>query len=96
MPGIRESFGRESYIVKMSDQKPVRPWDLFNKNKERTTEEMKAKRMEICKSCEFFISLTQQCKKCGCIMPAKTSLAEAFCPIHKWEAETLIDPSFKE
>jgi hypothetical protein len=52
--------------------------------------------MEICRGCEFFISLTQQCKKCGCIMPAKTSLAEAVCPIHKWEAETISDPSFKE
>jgi hypothetical protein len=80
----------------MADQRPVRPWDLFNKNKERTTEEMKSKRMEICRGCEFFISLTQQCKKCGCIMPAKTSLAEAVCPIHKWEAETISDPSFKE
>lgn len=78
------------------NEKPVRPWDLFNKNKERATEELKNKRMEICRNCEFFISLTQQCKKCGCIMPAKTTLAEAFCPIHKWEAETLGEISYKD
>lgn len=69
------------------NQRPVRPWDLFNKNKQRSTEELKEKRMAICRECEFFVSFTQQCKKCGCIMPAKTSLAEAFCPIHKWGAE---------
>ena len=81
----------------MSEPKPVRPWDLFNKNKERSSAELKEKRMEICRNCEFFVSLTQQCKKCGCIMPAKTMLTEAYCPVHKWEAELPNDNiSFKE
>ena len=73
------------YNCTMSNRE-VRPWDLFNKNKQRAAQEIKDLRLEICRSCEFFVSLTQQCVKCGCIMPAKTMLAEASCPIHKWEA----------
>ena len=81
----------------MSDgQRPVRPWDLFNKNKARSEEEIQKKRIEICESCPFFISLTRQCKKCGCFMDAKTKLAEASCPEHKWEAELQNNVDFKE
>jgi hypothetical protein len=79
-----------------NNQKPVRPWDLFNKNKERVTEDLKEKRMEICRNCEFFISITQQCKKCGCIMPAKTVLADAFCPVHKWGAEEMPEIDYRD
>ena len=83
----------------MSDSgkpKPVRPWDLFNKNKERTTEELKEKRLAICRECEFFVSFTQQCLKCGCLMPLKTKLADAYCPVHKWGAEVEPEAPFKE
>lgn len=76
--------------------KPVRPWDLFNKNKERVMEDVLKRRLEICSECEFFISLTSQCKKCGCFMQHKGKLAEAYCPIHKWEAEDTNDITFKE
>jgi hypothetical protein len=41
-------------------------------------------RLDICNSCEHFISLTTQCKKCGCIMQAKTRLPNAVCPVGKW------------
>jgi hypothetical protein len=78
------------------EPKPVRPWDLFNKNKERTTEELKEKRLAICRECEFFVSFTQQCLKCGCLMPLKTKLADAYCPIQKWEAETEPEVPFRE
>jgi hypothetical protein len=83
LDSTRKTFGPGK---NMSDQKPVRPWDLLNKNKARSPEELQQYRMSICKSCEFFVSFTQQCKKCGCIMPAKTRLADAFCPVHKWES----------
>lgn len=79
-----------------NEQKPVRPWDLFNKNKERTTEELKEKRLAICRECEFFVSFTQQCLKCGCLMPLKTKLADAYCPVHKWGAEKEPEVPFKE
>ena len=68
------------------DNKQVRPWDLFNKNKERAGKDIKDIRMQICKECPFFIKTTAQCTKCGCFMHLKTQLAEASCPLHKWEA----------
>lgn len=64
--------------------KPVRPWDLFNANKERVADDLQKERMEICKQCPFFIKTTKQCKKCGCLMELKTRLADATCPIGKW------------
>jgi ribosomal protein L32 len=68
----------------MSNDKPVRPWDMFNKNMERVMPVIQEKRMSVCKSCPQFIRFTHQCKKCGCLMDAKTKLADATCPIGKW------------
>ena len=64
--------------------KPVRPWDLYNKNMNRAPSNIVRERLDVCKSCPFFRSGIQQCKKCGCIMPQKAKLADAFCPEHKW------------
>jgi hypothetical protein len=47
-------------------------------------EEDRNLRLDTCHSCEHFISLTSQCKKCGCVMKAKTYLASAECPVGKW------------
>jgi len=69
--------------VKMSD-KPVRPWDLFNKKMGRVDSDTYNKRIEICKECPELIRLTFQCKKCGCFMKEKTKLANAGCPLNKW------------
>jgi hypothetical protein len=66
--------------------KVARPWDLLNPNIGRVSDEVKKLRMEFCTGCEFFVSLTQQCTKCGCIMPAKTGLPHASCPVGKWDA----------
>lgn len=62
----------------------VRPWDLFKKDQPRALDEIKQKRLEICKKCEHFIKLTHQCSKCGCLMDLKTKLRNASCPIDKW------------
>jgi len=64
--------------------KPVRPWDLFNPNKDRVSDTAQERRMEICRACPFFIKITTQCSKCACIMTQKTKLADASCPIGKW------------
>jgi len=48
------------------------------------SEEENSARFDICNSCEHFISLTAQCKKCGCFMKAKTRLPNAECPVGKW------------
>lgn len=66
-------------------EKPVRPWDLYNKKMNRAPSSIVEERLSICRECPFFRSGIQQCKKCGCIMPQKAKLADAFCPVHKWE-----------
>ncbi len=66
----------------MSDN--VKPWDLINPNSEFVDEETREKRYEICKSCDQLISLTAQCKECGCFMRLKTKLKPATCPLGKW------------
>ena len=68
----------------MDNNKKVRPWDLFNSKQPRAIEELAAERLNTCFECEFLIKLTSQCKKCGCLMPLKTKLEHATCPIGKW------------
>lgn len=41
-------------------------------------------RIKICKLCEFFISETSRCSKCGCFMQIKAKLIAAKCPVGKW------------
>ena len=77
----------------MTESRPARPWDLFNKNIGRVETDIAQERLAICKGCDKFISATTQCKECGCIMKLKTKLPNASCPLHKWEA---VDISYKE
>jgi hypothetical protein len=62
----------------------TRPWDLLNPNVEHCTHEEQKSRMDICNGCPELIDLTKQCKKCGCVMPLKTKLKMATCPLNKW------------
>lgn len=62
----------------------VTPLDLFNPNTKNASETLAKQRFDICKTCPEFISLTTQCKQCGCFMAVKTKLEEAKCPIEKW------------
>lgn len=62
----------------------TRPWDFVNPNTEYATQEKSISRFDICKACPELISLTSQCKKCGCFMAAKTKLEKANCPLGKW------------
>jgi len=79
-------------------RRPVRPWDLFNKNMNRVPSDVKQQRHAICKQCPFYRKGIDQCKKCGCIMDQKTKLADAFCPVHKWDvySENIHNPTYKE
>ena len=65
-------------------ERPARPWDLYNKKIGRVDTLTAEQRLDICKACTFFIKTTSQCKKCGCLMTAKTKLPNAECPIGKW------------
>jgi hypothetical protein len=68
----------------VSEDKPLRPWDIFNKNVAKILPIEKEKRLSICSSCPEFISLSKMCKQCGCFMPSKVKLAGAECPLGKW------------
>lgn len=65
-------------------EKPVRPWDLYNQNMKRVPSKVLIDRLKICEDCPFYRHSFKQCKKCGCIMPQKAKLADAYCPVHKW------------
>jgi hypothetical protein len=62
----------------------TRPWDMINPNVDYVSKDVADSRYSICQSCPELISLTKQCKKCGCFMAAKTKLLNAQCPIGKW------------
>lgn len=42
------------------------------------------RRLEICKTCEFFRLADYRCSRCGCYMKTKTYLKAAHCPIFKF------------
>lgn len=44
-------------------------------------------RMAICKDCEYYHAESKRCTVCGCIMPLKTKVAKAECPLQepKWK-----------
>lgn len=71
------------WLLIIMENKDVRPWDLIN-GSPRSPEELGQYRLEICKACDFYRPKTNTCKKCGCFMKLKTSLAHASCPIGKW------------
>lgn len=47
-----------------------------------TPEQLRNKRLKICKSCDFFKKNT--CQKCGCLTNVKARLETSKCPINKW------------
>jgi hypothetical protein len=78
----------------MAENRPARPWDLFNKKIGRVEGETAQKRLDICTSCPELIKATHQCKQCGCIMNLKVKLPNASCPLGKWSEED--ESLFKE
>lgn len=75
---------KERKIEDFKRNRPVRPWDMINPNETRAVEEVANLRYEICLQCPMLISISKQCRKCGCFMAAKTKLLDATCPIGKW------------
>tara|TARA_Y100001937_G_scaffold56864_2_gene78096 strand:- start:991 stop:1389 length:399 start_codon:yes stop_codon:yes gene_type:complete len=48
------------------------------------TKKLKEQRLNICRACEFYFKPTGTCRKCGCFMRIKSSIAVMGCPIGKW------------
>ena len=61
----------------------ARPWQLLDPSY-YVDENLEKERYDICLSCPELIALTKQCKQCGCVMPLKTKLRNAVCPLGKW------------
>lgn len=70
----------ESY----KEKNGVTPLDALNPMTKKASKEESKARYDVCLSCEEFIQLTKQCKKCGCFMSVKTTLKGAKCPLGKW------------
>ena len=64
--------------------KQSRPWDKFDSNSISVSEDVYEQRIKICKSCPKLILDINVCSECGCLMPIKAKLDQAFCPIGKW------------
>jgi hypothetical protein len=60
------------------------PLDLLNPATKYIDKETATARMKTCLDCPELISLTQQCKKCGCFMNMKTKFEASKCPLGKW------------
>ena len=50
----------------------------------KVDEAEKARRLEICHSCEHFNA--PRCTLCGCYMKFKSTLASSECPVGKWSS----------
>ena len=61
----------------------VSPVDFFNPDTEYAPNELAEERWETCKACPY-LTITVQCSKCMCLMPAKVKLKNATCPEGKW------------
>lgn len=72
----------------MSEDRPARPWDIFNAHNRVTPPYVVEARMDLCRACEEFKKPIQICGVCKCFMPVKTTLNNANCPIHKWGVVT--------
>ena len=44
-------------------------------------------RYNICKECDEFITISKQCSRCLCFMPAKVKFKNSDCPLKKWNLE---------
>lgn len=67
------------------ETKQVSPLDLVDPSSPKVSSEERKERLSQCKPCEK-INFMGMCNECGCFMALKTWLADARCPIGKWEA----------
>lgn len=69
----------------------AKPWDLLDPTIGRVAEDIAHSRLELCKSCDHFVTLLHLCGECGCIMDAKVKLPNAFCPLRKWTTSPAVN-----
>jgi recombinational DNA repair protein RecR len=49
------------------------------------SDEIKQKRLAICRTCEYYDESQVRCKHCGCFLEHKTKFALDSCPVDKWK-----------
>ena len=64
-------------------------WDLIShiqSHKEAifASDDLYRERMMICKSCDKYKELENECEVCGCYVPIKAKIILDSCPINKW------------
>ena len=57
--------------------------EMLAPNSLKVDQETREARLGVCQSCDH-LKFPERCELCGCIMRAKTWLADATCPINKW------------
>ena len=81
---IKEQQEREKqYEMSDDEARAVTPLDLLNSSN-YTERDVRDYRYEICNNCSEFAKPIKLCRECGCIMPLKTWLRDAVCPLGKW------------
>jgi hypothetical protein len=60
----------------------VMPWDLLMPKMGRVPRQQRDERLAICHACDSLVHGV--CLQCGCVMAAKTTLANASCPLNLW------------
>ena len=66
-------------------------WDLIKYlgNNQETlfaSDEIYRERLSICKSCDKYKELENECAECGCYIPMKAKIILDSCPLEKWVA----------
>ena len=77
-------MGAKSRWELYKEKNGVTPLDMLNPQTRRISDKDAESRLNICRACPELLTLTTQCKKCGCFMTAKTKLENAKCPLGKW------------
>lgn len=68
-------------------------WQLMNYIRENegeslvVTDEVYKERVSICKGCEKYDEIENECLECGCYIPAKAKVVLDSCPLNKWTAD---------
>lgn len=75
---------KKSRWQEYKEKNGVTPLDMLNPNTKHASDDLAKERFDICLGCPELISITKQCKRCGCFMAAKTKLESAKCPLGKW------------
>lgn len=77
-------MGAKSRWELYKEKNGVTPLDMLNPQTRRISDNDAEVRLNICRACPELLTSTNQCKKCGCFMAAKTKLENAKCPLGKW------------